>query len=167
MITLTINDEQHSLDLPEQMPLLWALRDVVALTGTRFGCGMGLCGACTVHLDGVAVRSCVTPLSAAVDKQVTTIEAMATDPVGREVQKAWLDAGVAQCGYCQAGQIMSATALLKDNASPSDDEIISAMGGNICRCGTYNRIRTAIHRAADSGSPQQAAQASRNERGQA
>tara|TARA_B100000678_G_scaffold284309_1_gene285712 strand:- start:214 stop:678 length:465 start_codon:yes stop_codon:yes gene_type:complete len=148
VITLTINDQQHELDVPEQMPLLWALRDVVNLTGTKFGCGMGLCGACTVHLDGAAVRSCVTPVAAAAGKRVTTIEAMATDAVGSKVQEAWLDVGVAQCGYCQAGQIMSATAFLKDNANPSDDDIASAMGGNICRCGTYNRIRTAIHRAA-------------------
>lgn len=148
MVTLTINGKEHELDVPEQMPLLWAIRDVVQLTGTKFGCGMSLCGACTVHLDGEAIRSCVTPVSQADGKDVTTIEAMSDDEVGRRVQQAWLDLGVAQCGYCQGGQIMSATALLKENADPDDDQIMEAMGGNLCRCGTYNRIRQAIHRAA-------------------
>ncbi|GHC20914.1 (2Fe-2S)-binding protein [Aidingimonas halophila] len=148
MVTLTINGKEHDLDVPEQMPLLWAIRDVVQLTGTKFGCGMSLCGACTVHLDGEAIRSCVTPVSQADGKDVTTIEAMSDDEVGRRVQQAWLDLGVAQCGYCQGGQIMSATALLKENADPDDDQIMEAMGGNLCRCGTYNRIRQAIHRAA-------------------
>jgi len=148
MVTLTINGREQELEVSEQMPLLWALRDQLGLTGTKFGCGMSLCGSCTVHLDGEAVRSCVTPVKAARGKAVTTIEAMSEDATGRRVQEAWLDLGVAQCGYCQAGQIMGATALLKDNPSPSDRDIDQAMEGNLCRCGTYNRIRRAIHRAA-------------------
>ena len=151
MISLTINSQTHELDVPEDMPLLWAIRDLVQLTGTKFGCGMAMCGACTVHLDGEAVRSCSTPVSAAQGKAVTTIEAINADPVGQRVQQAWLDQGVAQCGYCQGGQIMSATALLKENSKPSDDDIREAMNGNLCRCGTYNRIRDAIHQAADNG----------------
>lgn len=151
MITLTINGQQHELDVPEQMPLLWALRDIARLTGTKFGCGMSLCGACTVHLDGKAVRSCVTPVAQAQGQSVTTIEAIGGDAIGRRVQQAWLDLGVAQCGYCQSGQIMSATALLKENTNPTDAQISDAMGGNLCRCGTYNRIQQAIHRAAASG----------------
>lgn len=148
MVTLTINGKQQDLDVPEQMPLLWALRDVAQLTGTKFGCGISQCGACTVHLDGEATRSCVTPVSAAEGREITTIEAMAEDAVGSRVQRAWLDLGVAQCGYCQGGQIMSATALLKQTPAPSDDQIVDAMRGNLCRCGTYQRIRQAIHRAA-------------------
>ncbi|WP_148254760.1 (2Fe-2S)-binding protein [Aidingimonas lacisalsi] len=154
MVTLTINGQEHELDVPDQMPLLWAIRDVVQLTGTKFGCGMSLCGACTVHLDGEAIRSCVTPVSQAEGKSVTTIEAMSDDEVGRRVQQAWLDLGVAQCGYCQGGQIMSATALLKEHETPDDEQIMDAMGGNLCRCGTYNRIRQAIHRAAEQGEDQ-------------
>ncbi|MEX2470338.1 MAG: (2Fe-2S)-binding protein, partial [Pseudohongiellaceae bacterium] len=136
------------LDVPDQMPLLWALRDVVKLTGTKFGCGIAQCGACTVHLDGEAVRSCVTPVSQAQGKEITTIEAIGADEVGRRVQEAWLDLGVAQCGYCQGGQIMNATALLKQEPDPDDARIMDAMAGNLCRCGTYNRILKAIHRAA-------------------
>jgi isoquinoline 1-oxidoreductase subunit alpha len=148
MVSLTINGQQHDLDVPEQMPLLWALRDVIGLTGTKFGCGMAECGACTVHLDGEAVRSCVTPVAQAAGREVTTLEAIGDDEVGRRVQQAWLDLGVAQCGYCQGGQIMSATALLKQTPAPDDDQILEAMDGNLCRCGTYTRIRQAIHRAA-------------------
>jgi isoquinoline 1-oxidoreductase alpha subunit len=148
MITLAINGHRHELDVPGQMPLLWALRDVAGMTGTKFGCGMALCGACTVHLDGAPVRSCSTPVSAAAGRLVTTIEGIAADEVGRRVQQAWLDLGVAQCGYCQGGQIMSAAALLRQTPEPSDDQIVDAMSGNLCRCGTYQRIRLAIHRAA-------------------
>jgi isoquinoline 1-oxidoreductase alpha subunit len=148
MIDLNVNGESRKVDAPPEMPLLWALRDVAGLTGTKFGCGMGLCGACTVHLDGAATRSCITPVSAAAGKKITTLEGIGNDPTGRAVQSAWLEIGVAQCGYCQGGQIMSATALLKSNPKPSDDEIDAAMSGKICRCGTYTRIREAIRRAA-------------------
>ncbi|GGX88019.1 oxidoreductase [Litchfieldella qijiaojingensis] len=148
MVTLTINGQDHELDVPDQMPLLWALRDVVQLTGTKFGCGMAQCGACTVHLNGEAVRSCVTPVSQAQGREITTIEAIGDDEVGQRIQQAWLDLGVAQCGYCQGGQIMSATALLNREPDPDDAQILEAMAGNLCRCGTYNRIRQAIHRAA-------------------
>ncbi|MBW7472422.1 (2Fe-2S)-binding protein [Marinobacter sp. M216] len=147
MASLTINGRQHELDVPDNMPLLWVIRDVVGMKGTKFGCGMAQCGACTVHIDGVATRSCVTPVSA-VTGEVKTIEAMADDPVGKKVQQAWLDLGVAQCGYCQGGQIMNATGLLKNNPEPNTQEIIDAMAGNLCRCGTYNRILAAIERAA-------------------
>lgn len=146
MATLTINGEQHELDVPDNMPLLWVIRDVLGMTGTKFGCGMSQCGACTVHLNGTAIRSCVTPVSAA-SGEITTIEAMADDPVGSKVQQAWLDLGVAQCGYCQGGQIMNATALLKKTPNPNTGEIVDAMAGNLCRCGTYNRILAAIERA--------------------
>ena len=149
MIDLNVNGESRKVDAVPEMPLLWALRDVAGLTGTKFGCGMGLCGACTVHLDGAAIRSCVTPISAAAGKKITTLEGISSDATGRAVQNAWLEIGVAQCGYCQGGQIMSATALLKSNPKPSDDEIDAAMSGNICRCGTYTRIRAAIRRAAE------------------
>lgn len=145
MASLTINGRQYELDVPDSMPLLWVIRDVVGMKGTKFGCGMAQCGACTVHIDGVATRSCVTPVSA-VSGEVTTIEAMADDAVGRRVQQAWLDLGVAQCGYCQGGQIMNATGLLKNNPKPSSQEIIDAMAGNLCRCGTYNRILAAVER---------------------
>lgn len=147
MTTLNINGEQHQIDLPDDTPLLWALRDHLGMTGTKFGCGVALCGACTVHLDGQPIRSCVTPVSAAVGQRITTIEAMAADSVGKAVQQAWTDLGVPQCGYCQSGQIMSATALLKTTPHPTDAEIDSAMSGNICRCGTYTRIRAAIKQA--------------------
>lgn len=148
MISLTINGQQHELDIPDDMPLLWVIRDLIGMKGTKFGCGIGECGACTVHLDGFPVRSCSTPVSAAKGK-ITTIEAMAEDPVGKKVQQAWLDLGVPQCGYCQGGQIMSATALLKKNPQPQSEEIVDAMAGNLCRCGTYNRILAAIERASD------------------
>ena len=147
MASLTINGRQYELDVPDNMPLLWVIRDVVGMKGTKFGCGIAQCGACTVHIDGVATRSCVTPVSA-VTGEVNTIEAMADDPVGKKVQQAWLDLGVAQCGYCQGGQIMNATGLLKSNPEPDTQEIIDAMAGNLCRCGTYNRILAAIERAA-------------------
>lgn len=148
MQTFELNGRSVELDLPQDMPLLWTLRDVVGLTGTKFGCGLALCGAFTMHLDGVAVRSCQTPVSAAAGKRVTTIEAIGDTPTGRKVQKAWLDEAVVQCGYCQSGQIMSACALLNQTPKPNDEEIDAAMSGNICRCGTYSRIRVAIHRAA-------------------
>ncbi|MNT08184.1 Isoquinoline 1-oxidoreductase subunit alpha [compost metagenome] len=150
MITLNLNGKDHELDVPADMPLLWALRDVANLTGTKFGCGMALCGACTVQLDGQATRSCITPVSAAVGKKVTTIEAVDQDPVGQAVQAAWRKLDVVQCGYCQSGQIMSATALLQGNRTPSDADIDAAMSGNICRCATYVRIRAAIHEAASN-----------------
>jgi isoquinoline 1-oxidoreductase alpha subunit len=149
MITLNINGKDVQLDAPEDMPILWALRDVVHLTGTKFGCGMAQCGACTVHLDGQAIRSCVTPVTAAVGKKITTIEHMQNDKVGQAVQAAWSAVDVVQCGYCQSGQIMAATALLTSNKKPTDDDIDAAMSGNICRCGTYPRIRAAIHEAAN------------------
>ena len=148
MVTLNINGTNKELDIPEDTPILWALRDSAQMTGTKFGCGMAQCGACTVHLDGQAIRSCVTPVSAASGKQITTIEHMSEDPVGQAVQAAWREADVVQCGYCQSGQIMAATALLVSNKKPTDADIDSAMSGNICRCGTYLRIRAAIHQAA-------------------
>jgi isoquinoline 1-oxidoreductase alpha subunit len=148
MATLSINGKDVALNVPDDMPLLWALRDVAGLTGTKFGCGVSLCGACTIHLDGQPVRSCVTPVSAAVGKKILTIEAIGQDPVGKRVQEAWKQIDVVQCGYCQSGQIMSATALLQANGNPSDADIDGAMSGNICRCGTYGRIRAAIHIAA-------------------
>jgi len=148
MITLNINGKEQQLDAPDDMPILWALRDVAHLTGTKFGCGMAQCGACTVHLDGQAIRSCVTPVAAAVGKKITTIENAQNDKVGQVVQAAWSEIDVVQCGYCQSGQIMSAIALLSANKTPSDADIDAAMSGNICRCGTYPRIRAAIHAAA-------------------
>lgn len=147
MIKLTINQKEHSVDAPADMPLLWVLRDIVGLTGTKFGCGMAQCGACTVHLNGEAVRSCVTLLGRAAGQQVTTIEGLSSD-VSHPLQKAWLEEDVPQCGYCQSGQIMSAAVLLRENPNPTDDDIDNAMSGNICRCGTYPRIRKAIHLAA-------------------
>lgn len=148
MITLNINGKDQQLDAPDDMPILWALRDVAHLTGTKFGCGMAQCGACTVHLDGQAIRSCITPMSAAAGKKITTIEQMQNDKVGQVVQEAWKEIDVVQCGYCQSGQIMSATALLATNPKPTDADIDAAMSGNICRCGTYPRIRAAIYNAA-------------------
>src|SRR5262245_11093529 len=151
MTPVTINGKRYDVDLPADTPLLWALRDYVGLTGTKFGCGMALCGACTVHVDGQPVRSCLTPISALANKQVVTIEGIGGDKVGRAVQAAWVEMGVPQCGYCQAGQIMAATALLKRNPKPNDADIDNAMSGNICRCGTYVRIRAAIKTAGRQG----------------
>lgn len=147
MIKLTLNGQAVSLDADENMPILYALRDIQQLTGTKFGCGAGQCGACTVHIDGEPVRSCLTPLSMAAGKKVTTIEGLAEGENLHPVQQAWLDNNVPQCGYCQAGQMMSAAALLAKNASPSDEEINNHMQGNICRCGTYPRIKKAIKQA--------------------
>jgi isoquinoline 1-oxidoreductase alpha subunit len=148
MIVLRVNGEQRTLDVPADMPLLWVLRDVIGLTGTKFGCGIAQCGACTVHLDGQAVRSCVLPVSAVGEKAITTIEAVGNTASGQKIQKAWLDVDVVQCGYCQSGQIMSAAALLARAPNPTDADIDAAMSGNICRCGTYVRIRAAIKQAA-------------------
>jgi isoquinoline 1-oxidoreductase alpha subunit len=150
--TLNINGKAVTVDVPDDTRLLWTLRDVLGMTGTKFGCGVALCGACTFHLDGVATRACITPISAVVGKKITTIEAISADPVGQRVQAAWLALGVAQCGYCQSGQVMAATALLKQKPHPTDADIDSAMSGNICRCGTYPRIRAAIHQAAQAKS---------------
>ena len=147
MIQITVNQKQYSVDVPPDMPLLWVIRDVIGLTGTKFGCGMAQCGACTIHLNGEAVRSCVTPVSKAVSKKVTTIEGLSNDN-SHPIQKAWLLEDAPQCGYCQSGQIMSAAVLLKENPNPTDQDIDDAMSGNICRCGTYPRIRKAIHTAA-------------------
>jgi len=148
MTTLTINGKRRKIDLPADTPLLWVLRDYLGLTGTKFGCGISLCGACTVHLDAEPARACVTPLSAAVGKKIVTIEAIGEDATGKKVQAAWLALGVPQCGYCQSGQVMAATALLKQKTHPGDADIDAAMSGNICRCGTYFRIRAAIKQAA-------------------
>ena len=148
MTSLQINGQTHQVDVPDDMPLLWILRDVLGLTGTKFGCGIGQCGACTVHLAGEPVRSCLLPAGAIGGRPVTTIEAIGTTPNGHKVQQAWLDNEVVQCGYCQCGQIMSATALLNHTPTPTDADIDAAMSGNICRCGTYVRIREAIHTAA-------------------
>ncbi|AXK65201.1 MULTISPECIES: (2Fe-2S)-binding protein [Burkholderia] len=150
MITLTVNGSEQHFDGNPDMPLLWYLRDVLGHTGTKFGCGMALCGACTVHLDGVAIRSCITPVAAASGKRVTTIEGLSTD-LTHPVQQAWQELNVAQCGYCQSGQIMQAASLLKANPHPSDADIDDAMSGNICRCGTYTRIRAAIRLAVRRG----------------
>jgi isoquinoline 1-oxidoreductase alpha subunit len=148
---LDVNGEARTFEAQPDMPLLWVLRDVLHMTGTKFGCGMALCGACTVHVDGQPVRSCITQVSSVAGKKITTIEAAAADDLGKRVQAAWLDLGVPQCGYCQSGQIMSAIALLKRNPRPQDADIDQAMSGNICRCGTYPRIRAAIKRAAGEG----------------
>jgi isoquinoline 1-oxidoreductase alpha subunit len=148
MLTLSVNGEERTVDVPANMPLLWVLRDVIALTGTKFGCGIAQCGACTVHLDGQPVRSCVLPVGAIGSKAVTTIEAVGGTASGRRIQQAWLDVDVVQCGYCQSGQIMAAAALLARSPNPSDEDIDAALAGNICRCGTYVRIRAAIKRAA-------------------
>jgi len=147
-IQLIINGKPQSVDVPANMPLLWVLRDTLGMTGTKFGCGMALCGACTVHIDGEATRSCITPVSSVAGKKITTIEGLSPDR-SHPVQRAWIEVDVPQCGYCQSGQIMSAAALLAQNAKPSDSDIDDAMKGNICRCGTYQRIRMAVHRAAE------------------
>ena len=150
MTTINVNGQTRTIDVPSEMPLLWILRDVLSMTGTKFGCGKGLCGACTIHVDGQPARSCITPVAAAAGKRITTIEGVGASPTGKRIQEAWLVLDVPQCGYCQSGQIMSASALLATNASPSDSDIDGAMSGNICRCGTYPRIRAAIKRAAAS-----------------
>ena len=147
MITLTVNNQSYTVDVEPTMPLLWVLRDVLHLTGTKYGCGMAQCGACTVHLNGEAVRSCVTPVSRAVNQKVITIEGLSSNS-SHPLQKAWAEEDVPQCGYCQSGQIMAAAVLLRENPNPTDQDIDNAMSGNICRCGTYQRIRKAIHRAA-------------------
>lgn len=148
MLKLNVNTKESTLDLAPDTPVLWALRDGLGLSGTKYGCGVAQCGACTVHVDGQAIRSCITPASTVVGRKITTIEAIANDKVGKAVQAAWIAHDVAQCGYCQSGQIMSATALLKTNKKPSDADIDAAMSGNFCRCGTYQRIRGAIKAAA-------------------
>ena len=147
---IKVNGTTHTVDVDGNTPLLWVLRDVLGMTGTKFGCGMALCGACTVHRDGVAIRSCITLVESVGDSAITTIEAIGATPAGAKIQKAWLDREVVQCGYCQSGQIMSASALLASNAQPTDSDIDAAMSGNICRCGTYLRIREAIKQAAQS-----------------
>jgi len=148
-VRLIVNGTEHDLDANPDMPLLWALRDLLGLTGTKYGCGIALCGACTVHVDGVPLRSCVTPLSAAQGRAVTTIEGLALDGRDHPVQQAWQEVNVPQCGYCQSGQLMSAAALIDGNSAPTDEEIDEAMAGNLCRCGTYLRIRQAVKRAAE------------------
>jgi isoquinoline 1-oxidoreductase subunit alpha len=150
MVSLRINGEMKTVDAPPDMPLLWVLRDILGLTGTKFGCGIAQCGACTVHVDGAAVRSCLLNIGSIGQRAITTIEGIGASPTGAKVQKAWLDLEVVQCGYCQSGQIMSATALLNTTPHPADTDIDAAMAGNICRCGTYVRIREAIKHAAQS-----------------
>jgi len=150
MITIRVNNESHQLDVTDDMPLLWVLRDILGLTGTKYGCGVAQCGACTIHLDGIPARACQLPVSLIGDRQITTIEAIGNTQAGARIQAAWLQNQVIQCGYCQSGQIMAATALLRDNPNPTDDDIDDAMSGNICRCGTYVRIREAIHQAANN-----------------
>ena len=149
MLKLNINGVEREVDAPEDMPLLWALRDVLGMTGTKFGCGMAMCGACTVQVDGVPTRSCVMPVGTMVGRRITTIEGLARDGQPHPCQRAWMELSVPQCGYCQSGQLMSASALLASKPEPSDEDIDAAMSGNLCRCGTYPRIRSAIHRAAE------------------
>jgi isoquinoline 1-oxidoreductase alpha subunit len=148
IISIKVNETVHKVDVDDDTPLLWVLRDVLGLTGTKFGCGLALCGACTVHVDGVPRRSCITPVGSVGNGAVTTIETVSATPEGKALQQAWVDLDVVQCGYCQSGQIMSAAALLKSTPKPTNDDIDAAMSGNVCRCGTYQRIRAAIHRAA-------------------
>jgi isoquinoline 1-oxidoreductase alpha subunit len=150
MIRLRVNGRDHELDVDEDMPLLWVIRDRIGLTGTKYGCGQALCGACVVHLDGDTVRSCVTPIRRAAGREVTTIEGLSPDG-SHPLQRAWIELGVPQCGYCQSGQIMSAAALLARNPAPSDDDIARSLAGNLCRCGTYTRIRAAVKRASEGG----------------
>ena len=150
-LTIKVNGAEHRVDVDGDTPLLWVLRDVLGMTGTKFGCGKALCGACTVHMNGTPIRSCITPIESVGSSAITTIEAIGGTPAGQKVQKAWLDLEVVQCGYCQSGQIMSASALLTSNPNPTDDDIDTAMSGNICRCGTYVRIREAIKQAVQSG----------------
>jgi isoquinoline 1-oxidoreductase alpha subunit len=145
---LDVNGKQHDVDVPADMPLLWVLRDVIGLTGTKFGCGMAQCGACTVHVDGAAMRSCITPAATLAGKKITTIEGLSAD-ASHAVQRAWIEVDVVQCGYCQSGQVMAAAALLAQKPKPSDADIDAAMTGNLCRCGTYQRIRAAVHRASE------------------
>jgi isoquinoline 1-oxidoreductase alpha subunit len=147
-LTVNVNGIAHRVDVDDDTPLLWVLRDVLGMTGTKFGCGVALCGACTVHVDGAPTRSCITPIGSVGKRAITTIEAVSRTPQGKALQKAWLDVEVVQCGYCQSGQIMSAAALLTGKPKPSDADIDAAMSGNVCRCGTYQRIRAAIHNAA-------------------
>jgi isoquinoline 1-oxidoreductase subunit alpha len=151
--TIKINETDHVVDVDDDTPLLWVIRDVLGMTGTKFGCGMALCGACTVHMDGSPIRSCITTIDSVGGAAITTIEAIGNTPAGRKIQKAWIDLEVPQCGYCQSGQIMSAAALLADKPNPTDADINDAMSGNICRCGTYVRIRQAIKHAAQSATP--------------
>ena len=148
--TISVNGVARTVDVDEDTPVLWVLRDVLGMTGTKFGCGLGLCGACTIHVDGKPVRSCITPIAVLAGKRVTTIEAIGATPAGRKIQRAWIALDVPQCGYCQSGQIMSATALLAAKPKPTDSDIDAAMSGNICRCGTYARIREGIKHAANS-----------------
>ncbi len=151
--TIKINETDHVVDVDDDTPLLWVIRDVLGMTGTKFGCGMALCGACTVHMDGSPIRSCITTIDSVGGAAITTIEAIGNTPAGQKIQKAWIDFEVPQCGYCQSGQIMSAAALLADKPNPTDADINDAMSGNICRCGTYVRIREAIKHAAQSTAP--------------
>lgn len=148
MVTIKVNGVKHSLDVPDDMPLLWVLRDELDLKGTKFGCGIAQCGACTVHVDGQPIRSCITPITSVMDAEITTLEGVVATKLGQKVRDAWLDLDVMQCGYCQSGQIMSAVALLKETPKPSDEEIDVGMDGNVCRCATYTRIRAAIKTAA-------------------
>ena len=150
MTTFQLNGKTQTVDVPDDTPLLWVLRDTLGMTGTKFGCGMAMCGACTIHIDGAAGRACVTPISSVAGRKVTTIESMADDKIGRAVEDAWVRHDVVQCGYCQSGQIMSAVALLKSKRNPSDADITGAMSGNLCRCGTYARIHAAVKDAAKS-----------------
>jgi isoquinoline 1-oxidoreductase subunit alpha len=150
-LTINVNGTVHNIDVDADMPLLWVLRDVLGMTGTKFGCGAALCGACTVHVDGAPTRSCVIPVGSIAGRAITTIEAIGSTPQGQAVQRAWLELEVVQCGYCQSGQIMAAAALLASHPVPDDHDIDAAMSGNVCRCGTYQRIRAAIHHAAGSG----------------
>ena len=148
MINLKVNGKRYNVEVDPSTPILWVLRDALELTGTKFGCGMAQCGACTVHLNGDAIRSCITPVARAAGQEIKTVEALANDPIGKRLQKAWIEEDVPQCGYCQSGQLMAAAVLLKEKPNPTDNDIDLGMSGNICRCGTYQRVRKAIHRAA-------------------